>query len=61
MYGLLLESLACYIKENYGEDKWEEIRRAAVRTMETLTSFLCGTMNISNYLNWIVLLVKNFM
>ncbi|XP_046649708.1 soluble guanylate cyclase 88E-like isoform X2 [Daphnia pulicaria] len=29
MYGLLLESLACYIKENYGEEKWEEIRRAA--------------------------------
>jgi guanylate cyclase len=24
-----LESLACYIKENYGEEKWEEIRRAA--------------------------------
>ena len=30
MYGLLLESLACYIKEKYGEEKWEEIRRAAV-------------------------------
>lgn len=29
MYGLLLESLACYIKEKYGEEKWEEIRRAA--------------------------------
>lgn len=29
MYGLLLESLACYIKENYGDEKWEEIRRAA--------------------------------
>ena len=29
MYGLLVESLACYIKENYGEEKWDEIRRAA--------------------------------
>ena len=29
MYGLLLESLASYVKERYGEDKWEEIRRAA--------------------------------
>jgi len=29
MYGLLLESLACFIKEKYGEEKWEEIRRAA--------------------------------
>lgn len=29
MYGLLLESLACYIKEKYGDEKWEEIRRAS--------------------------------
>lgn len=29
MYGLLLESLACFIKENYGDEKWEEIRRAS--------------------------------
>jgi len=29
MYGLLLESLACYIKDNYGEEKWDEIRRAS--------------------------------
>ena len=29
MYGLLLESLACSIKENYGDEKWEEIRRAS--------------------------------
>lgn len=29
MYGLLLENLAEYIKNNYGEDKWDEIRRQA--------------------------------
>lgn len=29
MYGLLLENLAEYIKVNYGEDKWEDIRRQA--------------------------------
>ncbi|KAL0272964.1 UNVERIFIED_CONTAM: hypothetical protein PYX00_005752 [Menopon gallinae] len=29
MYGLLLENLAEYIKQVYGEDKWEEIRRLA--------------------------------
>ncbi|XP_031638336.1 soluble guanylate cyclase 88E isoform X2 [Contarinia nasturtii] len=29
MYGLLLENLAEYIKINYGEDKWDEIRRSA--------------------------------
>ncbi|XP_055301154.1 soluble guanylate cyclase 88E [Sitodiplosis mosellana] len=29
MYGLLLENLAEYIKINYGEDKWDEIRRQA--------------------------------
>lgn len=29
MYGLLLENLAEYIKLNYGEDKWDEIRRLA--------------------------------
>lgn len=29
MYGLLLESLASYVKERYGDEKWEEIRRAA--------------------------------
>lgn len=27
MYGLLLENLAEYIKINYGEDKWDDIRR----------------------------------
>ncbi|XP_044736954.1 soluble guanylate cyclase 88E [Chrysoperla carnea] len=30
MYGLLLENLAEYIKQTYGEDRWEEIRRQAV-------------------------------
>lgn len=29
MYGLLLENLAEYIKLNYGEDKWDDIRRQA--------------------------------
>lgn len=29
MYGLLLENLAEYIKQTYGEDRWEEIRRQA--------------------------------
>lgn len=29
MYGLLLENLAEYIKTNYGEDKWDDIRRQA--------------------------------
>lgn len=29
MYGLLLENLAEYIKEAYGEEIWEEIRKAA--------------------------------
>lgn len=29
MYGLLLENLAEYIKVNYGEDKWDDIRRQA--------------------------------
>lgn len=29
MYGLLLENMSEYIKQTYGEDKWEEIRRAA--------------------------------
>lgn len=29
MYGLLLENLAEYIKVNYGEEKWEDIRRQA--------------------------------
>lgn len=29
MYGLLLENLAEYIKTNYGEEKWEDIRRQA--------------------------------
>lgn len=29
MYGLLIENLSEYIKHTYGEDKWEEIRRAA--------------------------------
>lgn len=29
MYGLLLENLAEYIKINYGEEKWDEIRRQA--------------------------------
>lgn len=29
MYGLILENMAEYIKQTYGEDKWEEIRRAA--------------------------------
>lgn len=29
MYGLLLENLAEYVKINYGEEKWEDIRRQA--------------------------------
>ncbi|KAF5301430.1 hypothetical protein FQA39_LY02159 [Lamprigera yunnana] len=29
MYGLILENLSEYIKHTYGEDKWEEIRKAA--------------------------------
>lgn len=29
MYGLLLENLAEYIKQFYGEEKWEDIRRQA--------------------------------
>ena len=29
MYGLILENMSEYIKQTYGEDKWEEIRRAA--------------------------------
>ncbi|GLV35342.1 Guanylyl cyclase at 88E [Carabus blaptoides fortunei] len=29
MYGLILENMSEYIKETYGEDKWEEIRRQA--------------------------------
>ncbi|XP_063237743.1 soluble guanylate cyclase 88E [Bacillus rossius redtenbacheri] len=29
MYGLLLENLAEFIRQAYGEDKWEEIRRQA--------------------------------
>jgi guanylate cyclase len=29
MYGLLLENLCEYVKSVYGEEKWEEIRRAA--------------------------------
>lgn len=29
MYGLLLENLAEYIRIEYGEEKWEEIRRLA--------------------------------
>ncbi|XP_044749063.1 soluble guanylate cyclase 88E isoform X2 [Coccinella septempunctata] len=29
MYGLILENMAEYIKQTYGEEKWEEIRRAA--------------------------------
>nr|XP_015834473.1 PREDICTED: soluble guanylate cyclase 88E isoform X2 [Tribolium castaneum] len=29
MYGLILENMSEYIKQTYGEEKWEEIRRAA--------------------------------
>ncbi|XP_018579643.1 soluble guanylate cyclase 88E [Anoplophora glabripennis] len=29
MYGLIIENMSEYIKQTYGEDKWEEIRRAA--------------------------------
>lgn len=29
MYGLLLENLAEYVKTNYGEEKWDDIRRQA--------------------------------
>nr|CAI5827182.1 unnamed protein product [Callosobruchus analis] len=29
MYGLIIENMVEYIKQTYGEDKWDEIRRAA--------------------------------
>jgi Heme NO binding. len=29
MYGLVLENMAEYIKQVYGEERWEEIRRLA--------------------------------
>lgn len=29
MYGLILENLSEYIRQVYGEDRWEEIRRLA--------------------------------
>lgn len=29
MYGLILENLSEYIRDVYGEEKWEEIRRHA--------------------------------
>lgn len=29
MYGLIIENMSEYIKQTYGEEKWEEIRRAA--------------------------------
>ena len=29
MYGLILENLSEYIRDVYGEEKWEEIRRQA--------------------------------
>lgn len=29
MYGLLIENMSEYIKHTYGEEKWEDIRRAA--------------------------------
>lgn len=29
MYGLILENMAEYIKQTYGEERWEEIRRSA--------------------------------
>ncbi|CAH1159479.1 unnamed protein product [Phaedon cochleariae] len=29
MYGLIIENMSEFIKQTYGEDKWEEIRRAA--------------------------------
>lgn len=29
MYGLLLENMAEYIRQTYGEEKWEDIRRQA--------------------------------
>ncbi|CAG9569228.1 unnamed protein product [Danaus chrysippus] len=29
MYGLLLENMAEYIRQNYGEERWEDIRRQA--------------------------------
>ncbi|CAD6224088.1 GSCOCG00005475001-RA-CDS [Cotesia congregata] len=29
MYGLILENMSEYIRQKYGEDKWEEIRRVA--------------------------------
>ena len=29
MYGLLIENLADYVKDNFGEDTWEKIRKRA--------------------------------
>lgn len=29
MYGLILENMSEYIRQVYGEDRWEEIRRQA--------------------------------
>ncbi|KAK0089018.1 hypothetical protein PV326_004645, partial [Microctonus aethiopoides] len=29
MYGLILENLSEYIRQVYGDEKWEEIRRQA--------------------------------
>lgn len=29
MYGLLLENMAEYIRQTYGEERWEDIRRQA--------------------------------
>lgn len=29
MYGLILENMSEFIRQKYGEDKWEEIRRLA--------------------------------
>lgn len=33
MYGLLLENLSEYVKTVYGDDKWDEIRKAAGNSM----------------------------
>ncbi|XP_063398615.1 soluble guanylate cyclase 88E-like isoform X2 [Mytilus trossulus] len=38
MYGLLISSVSSYIKDTYGEDKWEEIRRHAHVTSHTFAT-----------------------
>lgn len=61
MYGLLLENISEYIKNAYGEDKWEEIRRKAaveqtsfsahqVYSESLIPRLAKSAMDVSNYL-----------